>query len=198
METVFVIAADLLEAECLGGALAALRDLRVIGLAALPVSASACHRWRSDLFVIDLSAPETVGLAATLASDDPQSAIIGYRVPPALGELFDWSRVGIRECVPAGASLDDLVAAVDGVVPPDAASRNGSAGSLGVLTFRESEILALISEGRSNTDIATLLHLQYSTVKNHVHSILSKLEVGDRGEAAAWYHRHSLLSARRY
>ncbi len=53
------------------------------------------------------------------------------------------------------------------------------------LTARESEILALAEEGRSNKEIARHLRISSATVKNHVHNILQKLQVGRRGEAAA-------------
>src|SRR4051812_9685329 len=54
-----------------------------------------------------------------------------------------------------------------------------------VLTPRELEILSLIEDGRSNKEIAYLLFIEVSTVKNHVHCILEKLHVSRRTEAAA-------------
>jgi len=53
------------------------------------------------------------------------------------------------------------------------------------LTAREAEILKMLELGRSNQDIATHLCIAVHTVKNHVHSVLTKLEVGTRAEAAA-------------
>jgi len=53
------------------------------------------------------------------------------------------------------------------------------------LTARESEILALAEEGRSNKEIARHLRISAATVKNHIHNILLKLHVGRRGEAVA-------------
>jgi DNA-binding NarL/FixJ family response regulator len=54
-----------------------------------------------------------------------------------------------------------------------------------ILTTREEEILRLLEEGMSNREIAHLLCIAVHTVKNHVHSILSKLGVRSRAEAAA-------------
>jgi DNA-binding NarL/FixJ family response regulator len=54
-----------------------------------------------------------------------------------------------------------------------------------VLTAREDEILELLELGMSNRDIAALLCIAVHTVKNHVHSILSKLGVRSRAEAVA-------------
>jgi DNA-binding NarL/FixJ family response regulator len=54
------------------------------------------------------------------------------------------------------------------------------------LTPREREILELISKGQSNQEIADQLFIELGTVKNHVHSILKKLNVNSRVDAAAY------------
>ena len=54
------------------------------------------------------------------------------------------------------------------------------------LTARELEVLKLISEGRTNQQIAENLVIEVGTVKNHVHNILDKLNVSSRREAAAY------------
>jgi DNA-binding NarL/FixJ family response regulator len=51
------------------------------------------------------------------------------------------------------------------------------------LTEREREILALIAQGHSNTEIADRLALSQKTVRNHVSNIFSKLQVADRAQA---------------
>jgi two-component system, NarL family, response regulator len=52
------------------------------------------------------------------------------------------------------------------------------------LTEREQEVLALIAEGKKNPDIASILSISPGTVRVHVHSILNKLNVKDRTQAA--------------
>lgn len=54
------------------------------------------------------------------------------------------------------------------------------------LTPREWEVLELIGEGLTNKEVAQNLHIELGTVKNHVHSILQKLDVDNREEAAAY------------
>ena len=54
------------------------------------------------------------------------------------------------------------------------------------LTTREFEVLELIGKGFTNQQIAEKLVIEIGTVKNHVHSILEKLQVSTRGEAAAY------------
>jgi DNA-binding NarL/FixJ family response regulator len=62
---------------------------------------------------------------------------------------------------------------------------------LGALTGREREVLAQIAEGRSNREIARLLHVSEKTVKTHVSSVLAKLGVADRTQAALYAVRHA-------
>lgn len=54
------------------------------------------------------------------------------------------------------------------------------------LTSRELQVLQFIGEGLTNQEIASRLVLEVGTVKNHVHSILEKLNVSNRGEAASY------------
>jgi DNA-binding NarL/FixJ family response regulator len=92
---------------------------------------------------------------------------------------------------------DALVRAVrsvhDGhtVLAPEAAGtlmRAGAAGpavhGVGALTSREREVLQQIADGRSNREIARLLHVSEKTVKTHVSAVLAKLGVADRTQAA--------------
>jgi DNA-binding NarL/FixJ family response regulator len=91
---------------------------------------------------------------------------------------------------------DALVRAIRSVhdghtlLAPEAAGsllRSGTAGSalgIGALTGREREVLAQIADGRSNREIARLLRVSEKTVKTHVSSVLAKLGVADRTQAA--------------
>jgi LuxR family maltose regulon positive regulatory protein len=62
------------------------------------------------------------------------------------------------------------------------------------LTTREREVLALISEGFSNREIAVRLFIEVGTVKGYVHSILRKLEVENRTKAVARARQLRLVS----
>lgn len=60
------------------------------------------------------------------------------------------------------------------------------------LTGQEKQVLALIADGKTNREIATELYLSEGTVRNYVSSILSKLNVSNRAEAAAYAIKHHL------
>jgi two-component system response regulator DevR len=64
---------------------------------------------------------------------------------------------------------------------------------LGRLSPQEERILTQVAEGKTNKEIGLDLHLAEKTVKNYVSSILSKLEVARRAEAAAYLARHTTL-----
>jgi DNA-binding NarL/FixJ family response regulator len=70
-------------------------------------------------------------------------------------------------------------------------SRPTAVSGLEALTAREREVLAQIAEGRSNREIARLLNMSEKTVKTHVSSVLAKLGVADRTQAALLAVRHS-------
>ena len=99
---------------------------------------------------------------------------------------------------------DALVRAVrsvhDGntVLAPEAAgslvrsgARSAAVAGLDALTAREREVLAQVAEGRSNREIARVLHMSEKTVKTHVSSVLAKLGVADRTQAALYAVRNS-------
>jgi two-component system, NarL family, response regulator DevR len=61
------------------------------------------------------------------------------------------------------------------------------------LSPQEERILSLVADGKTNREIGEELHLAEKTVKNYVSSILSKLEVARRAEAAAYLARHTTI-----
>lgn len=59
-----------------------------------------------------------------------------------------------------------------------------------LLTRREAEIMALVADGKSNREIASLLYLSEGRVRNAVSDILLKLSLRDRTQLAVYYHTH--------
>ena len=88
----------------------------------------------------------------------------------------------------------NLLLAPDAAAPLMAAHATRAAaprGGLGSLTVREREVLDQLARGRSNREIARELHVSEKTVKTHVSSVLAKLGVQDRTQAALYAVRHA-------
>ncbi len=93
-----------------------------------------------------------------------------------------WDRTGTAE----------IRAALTGISP---ASVRTAGDFQSPLTHREQEILVLIAAGKTNQEIAELLHIATGTVRVHVHAILQKLEVRDRTQAAVLAIQKGLVAA---
>lgn len=124
------------------------------------------------------------------------------------------AEAGVSGFVSRNGSIHDVVTAVHCAVrnelvcsPRIAAllfSRVAAAGSKRLvdrdndaLIRREHEIVSLIMQGLSNKEISRQLRIQNATVENHIHNILSKLQVRRRGEVAARIRGSAVLSPRR-
>jgi DNA-binding CsgD family transcriptional regulator len=73
-------------------------------------------------------------------------------------------------------------------------STNVPSEDLPDLTRRELEILQLVAEGHSNTQLAKMLWVTEQTVKFHLSNVYRKLDVANRTEASRWAQLHGLLS----
>ena len=103
-------------------------------------------------------------------------------VPPADLEA------AIRTVHDGGVLLDPSVV---GSVMAEVA-RGGAPAGVEELTARERQVLSLLAQGRSNRELATELYVSEKTVKTHVSSILAKLRLTDRTQAALFAVRHGL------
>jgi len=124
-------------------------------------------------------APRTRALVLTSAADRAQAAV----AMQAGAAGFLYKDIEPDALVRAIRSVHDghtlLAAEVADLVTP----RSGPRG-MGSLTAREREVLVLLADGRSNREIARSLGVTEKTVKTHVSSVLAKLGVADRTQAA--------------
>jgi len=166
---------------------------------------------RPDVAIVDMATKQSLAIVRLIRDRAPQVRVIGFGVEEIEGEILACAEAGLAGYVPCDASLDDLVVRVESVLrgellcPPRLAatlfrrletraeSGQPSPQSV-VLTAREREVLRLIDGGLSNKEIAVRLHIEVSTVKNHVHKVLEKLNVTSRARAAARLGTH--VSAR--
>jgi DNA-binding NarL/FixJ family response regulator len=107
----------------------------------------------------------------------------------------------VRTVAGGGALLDPQITAqllprlgqlAAAAPPPAAAPPAPQAERLALLTERERGILALLARGRTNQEISDAMAISVGTVKNHISSILSKLDVRDRTQAALWAQQQGL------
>jgi two-component system nitrate/nitrite response regulator NarL len=153
------------------------------------------------IVVLDMVAPGGIEIARAIAAQDPGVKTVAFAIGDSEQEILACVDAGVAGYVSRDASLDDLVAAIESVVRGDLPVPPRIAAALfrgladvrkderqtfsGILTARERQILLLINEGLSNKEIAVRLSIEVATVKNHVHSLLTKMQVGSRGQAAA-------------
>ncbi|HEY7659155.1 MAG TPA: LuxR C-terminal-related transcriptional regulator [Actinomycetota bacterium] len=136
-----------------------------------------------DRAVTELAA-QRLSVDAARARFELARAIEGSEPEVAVGEartaLAEFERLGLpREADAAAAFLRDR-----GV-----GGRTGPKG-VGLLSRREREVLALLGEGLTNSEIAARLFISTKTAGNHVSSVLAKLHLRSRTEAAAFAVRH--------
>jgi DNA-binding NarL/FixJ family response regulator len=152
-----------------------------------------------DVVLMDLKMPDLNGIDATRAivAENPRIAVLVLSMFDDDESVFRAVRVGARGYVLKGVGRDELVRAILAVAAGDAifgpavaarilaffAGRESSSGVFPQLTEREGEVLDRIAAGHNNGRIANDLFLSPKTVRNHVSSIFSKLQVADRSEA---------------
>jgi DNA-binding NarL/FixJ family response regulator len=198
---VFVVSPVRIYREGLTQVLATRSDLTIVGSADSVEDALPTVRRREvDVVLYDLRCPSgLVGLRRLAGS--PEVSVIALGVEESPDWVIACAEAGIAGYVTDSTSLDGSVARMADAVhgdfdcPPHIAagllrrlavigpaSRTPTVQSR--LTTRELEVATLLQQGLSNKQIARRLTIQLPTVKNHVHSILRKLDAPTRREAA--------------
>ena len=172
-------------------------DLEVVGEAA---DGSACvaeaERLRPDVVLLDLRMPDGDGLSAlrglAAAGNPARVLVITSFTDP--GAVVPAIRAGAAGYVYKDVDPSALATAIRAVhaghvlLNPDVAGllAAGDSPVPAKLTTREREVLVEVARGRSNREIAGALHLSEKTVKTHVSSVLAKLGLADRTQAALY------------
>jgi two-component system response regulator DevR len=161
---------------------------------------------RPDVAVVDVQLPDGNGVelckrlrtlpdgprCLVLTAFDDEEALVGAIMAGASGYLLKQVRgqdlvTAVRE-VAAGRSLLDPVTTARVL---DRMRRPATPDVLSTLTDQERRVLDLIGEGMTNRQIAERLFVAEKTVKNYVTSVLAKLGMERRTQAAAWVARRS-------
>ncbi|MFI0263097.1 response regulator [Streptomyces sp. NPDC017056] len=189
-------------------------DLQVVATAAGAEAVDTVRRECPDVVLLDIRMPDVDGLTvlrqvralpeapvvAMLTTFDTDEYILTALRSGAAGFL-------LKDTEPEQLAHLVRTLAAGGVVMSPKASRallrshpgagapqDADVARVALLSDRERDVLVLIAEGLSNTDIGTRIHLSAGTVKDHVSSILTKLRVSSRVQAALLAQRAGLLS----
>ncbi|WP_433431356.1 response regulator [Nonomuraea sp. CA-141351] len=174
------------------------------GAAALP----AIRGLRPDVVLLDLVMPVMDGLAVLerLRGEDGRPAVIVLTSFQEEDRVVEAVRLGALSYLSKTTAVDRVVEAVraaargGSVLEPGIAAlllrqvrQGGRPRPLDLLTPRERQVLSAVARGRSNSEIARDLRMGRETVKTHVSSILAKLGVADRTQAAIFALQQGLV-----
>jgi two-component system, NarL family, nitrate/nitrite response regulator NarL len=174
----------------------------VVGSADLTNSSTHIAATHPDVVLLDVGAAGGFDMPLAFRRILPDLKVIAIAVNDVEQEVFACAEAGVSGFVSRNGSIQDLVAAIHCAVRNELVCSPRIAALLfsrvaaietkrsadrddGKLTRREHEIGLLMTRGLSNKEIARELRIQNATVKNHIHSILGKLQVRRRGEVAA-------------
>ena len=170
----------------------------------------AARRFQPDIVVMDVRLPDGSGVEACreirsefpstrvvmLTSYPDEEAVLSAIVAGASGYLLKQVRardlITALETVGRGGSLLDPAVTEKVLERIRRIATGGQSDELAALTAQERRILLLVAEGKTNKEIATEIFLSDKTVKNYVSSILSKLNLERRAQAAAFVAKHRL------
>jgi DNA-binding NarL/FixJ family response regulator len=183
----------------------------VVGEAATAKEAiEQVNRLRPDIVLMDIRLPGVSGIEACeeVIRQHPETRVVMLTSYAEDEMLFSAIRAGASGYVLKQIGGEELVHALEVVGRGEAlldpavtqrvfqevrrAVKEEEASAFANLSQQERHVLLLVSEGRTNREIAKALFLGEGTVRNYVSSILSKLGVSNRAEAAAYAVEHSL------
>ena len=165
---------------------------------------------KPDVILMDISMPGMNGIQATKQIRDkhPDAKIVILTMLDQEGYVYEAIKAGATGYMLKSTSSDELVNAIQTVndgkalLHPDATAQllkefvtlaQNKAKDYG-LSNREMEVLQLLSEGKTNKEIAKALWISEQTVKTHVAHIFNKLGTSDRTETVATALRNGLVT----
>lgn len=160
-----------------------LMDIRLPGVSGIEACEEITHRF-----------PETRVIMLTSYAEDEMlfSAIRAGASGYVLKQIGGEDLVRALEAVGRGEALLDSAVTQRVFQEVRRAVKEEEASAFASLSQQEKHVLLLVSEGKTNREIAKALFLGEGTVRNYVSSILSKLGVSNRAEAAAYAVEHNL------
>jgi DNA-binding NarL/FixJ family response regulator len=167
--------------------------LEVVGEAADGVEAIAQFRkHHPDITLVDLRLPRLSGVEVIdrIRMETPQARFIVLTTYDGDEDIYRALQAGAKAYLLKGMTSEELIATIRMVhegksyIPPEIAQKLAARIGTEELTRREFDVLEQIVGGKSNKEIAIELEISEATVKTHINSLLSKLGVTDRTQAA--------------
>ena len=167
-------------------------------------------KFRPDIVLMDIRLPGASGIEACeeITQLYPEVRVVMLTSYAEDEMLFSAIRAGASGYLLKQINSDDLIHSLESVRRGDAlldpmvtqrvfqevrrAVKEEEASAFAILSQQEKHVLILVSEGKTNREIAKSLFLGEGTVRNYVSSILSKLGASNRAEAAAYAVEHNL------
>ncbi|MDX3193720.1 response regulator transcription factor [Streptomyces sp. MN03-5084-2B] len=163
---------------------------------------------RPDIVLMDLRIPDLDGIEVTrwIRAGFPGVEVLVLTTYADDRSILAALRAGARGYLTKNSRGEEISAAIHAVMRGEApldpavqrrltelatAERRPSAGA-DALTPREAEVLGLIAEGLSNSEIAQRLYVTEGTVKTHINNLFAKAGVRDRAQAVSFAYRHGL------
>ena len=188
-------------------------DIDIAGLAgSVKEAVEVVHDLKPDIVLMDFTLSDGTGADATrmILDEHPECKIVFLTMSENDENLFSAIRSGAKGYLLKNMSPSKLVAAIRAVQRGESAisramtlrlmeelSRTDEPdqfrdSQIEALTERELDVLRELAKGLTNREIAERLYISKNTVKYHVHSILDKLDLPNRGEAAIFAKKHGL------
>jgi DNA-binding NarL/FixJ family response regulator len=187
------------------------KDIEVVGIAGDGASAvEMAGQKKPDMILMDLKMPVMNGVEATrqIRTKNPEIKVLVLTTYADDEWVFDAIQAGASGYLLKDTPRDEVIMAIRGTISGKTYIDPSIAGKVlrqasshqtqpatnitNQLTDREIEVLRLIARGFSNKDISERLFLSEGTIRNHVSSILAKLGVSDRTQAAVIAIQHGL------
>ena len=167
--------------------------LTVVGEAADGLEAiDQFRKHQPDITLMDLRLPRLSGVEAIqrIRQEAPQARVIVLTTYDGDEDIYRALKAGARAYLLKGMTGEELVTTIRAVhagkshIPPAIAEKLAARMGTEDLTPREFDVLEQIVRGKSNKEIASELNVSEATVKTHINSLLGKLGVTDRTQAA--------------
>jgi two-component system, NarL family, response regulator NreC len=188
-------------------------DLKILGEADTGKQAlEMVETLNPDVVIMDITLPDISGIEATrrIKEAHPDMAVVALTIHEDQQYFFEMLQAGASGYVPKRAAPDDLITAIRAahrgetyiypslakLLVGDFLSRSGEGDAkeaINGLTPRESEVLNLLAEGKTNDEIADLLSISVHTVARHRENLMGKLGLHSRSELVKYAIRKGLI-----